>query len=82
MKEVDEGPEGSFFIDRERASKPALYVRLPKDSMVSRLPLYEGEGIEHSWRLRGTDDKPTLNPSINAVGVWHGWLTDGRFTEC
>lgn len=82
MKEVDEGPQGSFFIDRERASKPALYVRLPNDAMVSRLPLYEGEGIEHSWRLRGTDDKPTLNPSINAVGVWHGWLTDGRFTEC
>lgn len=34
------------------------------------------------WKLTGTPDKPTLKPSINHVGCWHGWLTDGQFTSC
>lgn len=30
-----------------------------------------------TWTLSGTDEAPTLQPSVNAVGVWHGFLTDG-----
>lgn len=35
-----------------------------------------------SWELSGTPEAPTLRPSINHVGCWHGWLTDGVFTPC
>lgn len=34
------------------------------------------------WQLSGTPEKPTLKPSINHVGCWHGWLTDGQFISC
>jgi hypothetical protein len=37
---------------------------------------------EPSWELSGTDAAPTLKPSINHVGCWHGWLTDGVFKIC
>ena len=30
------------------------------------------------WEL----DKPTLNPSINCVGSWHGWIRAGRAESC
>lgn len=34
------------------------------------------------WSLSGTIDKPTLSPSLNWVGVWHGFLTDGYLASC
>lgn len=30
-----------------------------------------------TWTLSGTDDKPTLYPSVNVNGIWHGFLTGG-----
>ena len=30
-----------------------------------------------SWNWNGLVDKPTLTPSVNHVGHWHGWLRDG-----
>ena len=35
---------------------------------------------QDSWELSGTPDAPTLSPSINHVGCWHGWLRDGVFS--
>lgn len=35
-----------------------------------------------SWDLLGDESAPTLQPSINHVNCWHGWLTDGRFKLC
>lgn len=34
------------------------------------------------WRLSGTEDKPTLSPSLHWVGVWHGFLQDGFLRSC
>ncbi len=34
------------------------------------------------WKLTGTLEKPTLYPSLNWVGVWHGWLRDGKLVSC
>lgn len=33
-----------------------------------------------SWEFNGDMEKPTLNPSINHVDCWHGWLKEGVFT--
>lgn len=30
-----------------------------------------------TWTLSGTEERPTLHPSVNAEGIWHGFLTDG-----
>ncbi|GGJ14396.1 DUF6527 family protein [Neoroseomonas lacus] len=35
-----------------------------------------------TWAFSGTDAAPTLSPSVNAVGIWHGWLRDGVATQC
>ncbi len=34
------------------------------------------------WKLSGTYDQPTLSPSLHWVGVWHGFLTDGKLKSC
>lgn len=33
------------------------------------------------WSWNGNEDKPTLSPSLHAVGVWHGWVRDGQLIE-
>lgn len=48
---------------------------------------YSGHGVligwdVPRWTLTGTPEKPTLNPSLNWVNVWHGWLRDGRLVSC
>lgn len=40
------------------------------------------DGSNQSWELSGDLDAPTLQPSINHIGCWHGWLTNGEFVSC
>jgi hypothetical protein len=30
------------------------------------------------WEVTGQPPKITVRPSINVIGVWHGWITDGE----
>lgn len=34
-----------------------------------------------SWELTQEGDNVTLYPSLNLVGHWHGWLTDGVWSK-
>lgn len=43
-----------------------------------RLPGGTGEG----WEWNGSTELPTLSPSLNHVGCWHGHLVAGVLTEC
>lgn len=36
----------------------------------------------HSWQFDGNEEKPTLHPSVNSVGSWHGWIRAGRMVSC
>lgn len=49
-------------------------------------PLLAGNGFKPdvgpSWMWNGSTDSPTLHPSVNHVGHWHGWLRDGVWTIC
>lgn len=40
------------------------------------------DGSDQSWDLSGELTQPTLRPSINHIGCWHGWLTNGEFISC
>lgn len=40
------------------------------------------DGSSQSWDFDGNMEAPTLHPSINHVGCWHGWLKAGEFTSC
>jgi hypothetical protein len=34
-------------------------------------------GDRPSWRWNGSKTEPTLDPSVNMEGHWHGWLNSG-----
>lgn len=36
---------------------------------------------DHGWTVTGEAPNITVRPSINAVGVYHGWLTDGVLSD-
>lgn len=48
----------------------------------SWLPIGRGE---RGWEWNGSEDAPTLTPSILQSGLpckWHGFLTNGKFVSC
>tara|TARA_R110000744_G_scaffold78295_16_gene154378 strand:+ start:1186 stop:1479 length:294 start_codon:yes stop_codon:yes gene_type:complete len=50
--------------------------------VVGRLLVGEGfkpGGDRPSWIWNGSKSAPTLNPSVNHEGHWHGWLRDGHW---
>ena len=52
----------------------------PHDSKVpisAAIRPHQVNGRGASWELFGTEDRPTLRPSVDARGVWHGFLTNG-----
>lgn len=34
-----------------------------------------------SWTWNDDENKPTLQPSLHAVGTWHGFVRDGKLVE-
>ena len=36
----------------------------------------------HRWVLSGTYEKPTLNPSLHWITMWHGFLENGYLRSC
>ena len=69
---------GDWFIDEEAKT---IYIDMPKCRVVS-WPIYPNR-LENGaiWYWNGDHDKPTLTPSLNVVGIWHGWLKDGILSE-
>lgn len=47
-------------------------------SAIALRPVVKASG--HSWEFDGNEDAPTLSPSINHVGCWHGFLRGGVFS--
>lgn len=33
------------------------------------------------WQWDGNEEKPTLTPSLHAVGIWHGYVKQGNLVE-
>lgn len=38
--------------------------------------------VDPSWMSSGSCDQPTLHPSVNHIGHWHGWLRNGVWESC
>ncbi len=70
-----QGP-GAYYINDERTM---IWLVLPRVGTPIRLPL---TGDPPRWTFTGTADNPSLTPSINVPGIWHGHLTNGEFIEC
>ena len=60
----------------------ALIVAIPHLLNLTGLDYaWEVEGEGARWTWDGDEDKPTLEPSLHAIGVWHGWVRDGMLVE-
>ena len=35
----------------------------------------------HGWTVTGEAPNITVSPSINIIGLWHGWLTNGVLSD-
>jgi hypothetical protein len=54
----------------------------PGCGTVCCLPYSPTKGLGAKWSFDGNHEAPTLTPSINHIGCWHGWLRDGVLTPC
>ena len=63
----------------------AIWVHVPHtDAMkgLVRLPIsLTGSAVPPVWQWDGNKEAPTLSPSINVIGVWHGWLKNGTLVD-
>lgn len=70
---------GEFCYRRDEDGRTKWLHFWPRDSSsplsAAIHPQLNGSGA--SWTLSGTDEAPTLFPSVDAAGIWHGFLTDG-----
>lgn len=92
MRRVDPRPEsiwdleeGQFFFSVDDKGQRFFTCMLPGDNACCiplRPVVIEGLNRGHYWNWDGNEDKPTLTPSINAVGAWHGYVTAGRMVSC
>ena len=88
--------EGDFVIWAEQPEKRTaiLTYRAPgvdrpfSASVTTDPTMQDKNGWEGTyWYWNGSQDKPTLKPSLGVGGPgqpyeWHGFLTDGRFEAC
>ena len=76
---ADELDKGEFCYARRDDGTVKWVHFWPHDCPVplsaSIAPQRNGQGA--TWTLSGTEDAPTLQPSVDARGIWHGFLTNG-----
>ncbi len=71
---------GDFCFSHER---DYLYIRLPGSRHNDALRIQKGQpGGDRVWGWDGDEEKPTLTPSIDAPGEWHGYLRAGMLESC
>ena len=74
-------PGTLHFAPRDAAGEFDMHYFCPGGSGVRQV-IRVGEGFKPegpgaSWQWNGSRSEPTLSPSVNHVGHWHGWLRDG-----
>ncbi|MBW4708638.1 hypothetical protein KX928_12670 [Roseobacter sp. YSTF-M11] len=76
---------GSFSLSGNGGGKYGFWYYCPCGCGI-RARILVGDGFKPpkgtSWNWNGSLSEPTLNPSINHVGHWHGWLRDGYWEVC
>ncbi len=73
---------GDFCIE-ERAGTAYLYIVFPGMTVPDAIEIKRGaQGGPRVWGWDGNKDAPTLTPSLNLIGVWHGYLKAGVLESC
>ena len=72
---------GDFTVETVTAIGGAgrrLRVWVPGAPHAIAIPLHEGAPEGEAWGWNGNTDKPSVTPSINVQGIWHGYMREGR----
>lgn len=77
---------GSFYVGPpDSDGEQSFWYRCPC-GCGSKSPLTVGDGFKPSggpsWKWNGSLEKPELQPSVNHVNHWHGWLRGGIWQSC
>lgn len=88
MEQLEQGSEftkpGQYYWNTN-GGKKTLVLAIPRSADLkhtySRWSIDWKNHCNASWSLTGTDDCPTLSPSLHAVGVWHGFVRNGMLVE-
>lgn len=84
---VENGRVGDWcFVQSEE--RLLMFLRYPVQEWAGDLSMEEQRGDivnlplsgpKHPvWQWDGNRESPTLSPSINVIGRWHGWLRAGK----
>jgi len=83
---VEHVERGDYEVQRDLSGVvAALVLSCPGCGSIQALPVrYPGHHPSKGvlWDWDGNEDLPTLSPSINHVGCWHGFLRAGELTSC
>ena len=79
----DQIQRGDFEIITDATGQRWFWFKCPGPcgsvAPIALRPVTTADG-HPSWEFDGNEDAPTLSPSINHVGCWHGWLRSGEFS--
>jgi hypothetical protein len=86
LEAVYDGPAGAFCWQWEGEGSDrtrVLVSKVPGGSVgTTRIrPVGKSAAAHPSWEWDGNKEKPTLSPSVHAVGHWHGWFRAGRMVS-
>lgn len=70
-----------YFRDDEKGVVLVLAIPHAGKFIHSEWTIGHRNDSNAQWNMLGTREKPTLTPSLHAVGIWHGWVKQGRMIE-
>lgn len=74
---------GDFCWGEEKDGQRTLFIVLPGFDHPDAITVRRGSpGGNRVWGWDGNEDAPTLQPSIQVPGYWHGFLEAGRLISC
>jgi len=86
---VENGQLGDWAFNKPAGEKPDyIFIRLPNPNLIETTEVSRGEvtpwplkdqpdPIIDDWQWDGNREAPTLKPSLNYVGIWHGYMKAG-----
>lgn len=84
--DLKDGPVGAFYWSLNEHENGRRYIKMnvptphhPDGFKLCSVPVEPGS--TYAWEWDGNEDRPTLKPSIDHFGHWHGWVQNGRMVK-
>lgn len=71
-----------YFANNAARAPLVVVLRAGVHFCVDSRTVSDGELGPDGWAVTGAAPTITVKPSIDAKGIWHGFLTDGVLTSC